>query len=1455
MTNQTYRWASSAFRLFLAVLVLVSGGVASTLSAAPRGLGPQPPPQYDGILVAFHNKYSLQARLDTLTKYGLVVDPAVQSPYFAKVRLSPAAVATGLDVKSAVNALNGENSVRVAEPDYLSKIETVPNDPHFVDQWCHQNVGQPIPGVFGGPRAPGTPGADQRTEKAWNSRTDASGIIVAVIDTGVDYTHPDLTNNILRNGQGAVIGFDFVNNDADPMDDNSHGTHCAGIIGAEGNNGIGVAGVCHKVKIMPLKAFTAAGFGSTSAEVQSVDFAWQNGAHITSNSWGGFGRSQLLHDAFQRAEQAGVLSVCASGNSSVDNDIFGHYPSNFSTELNGIVAVGASDNDDAMTIFSQWGKTTVNLMAPGQAILSTVPPQFATVASDPYEFFDGTSMATPQVAGAYALVKASAPFLGLAQLKAQVLNNVDVLPGLDDLCTTEGRLNVDKSLHGTLLVTSPNDGETFLIGQNVDIQWLSANFPQPHFVKIEASRDGGLTYPEVITANTPDDGLFTWTATGPFSFNCRIRITSVFDPAVDDESDADFTITDGQKVTICTNTQPIPIVDDFRSDADWVESPIIFPADMVVRGLEVSVDITHSYIGDLEVYLVAPDGTSVTLHDETGEDLDDIKTVYPRPTRPAESLTKLNRKLTKFIDPVTGKEKPWLLRVRDLNPGNIGTVNQWCLTVYGPIAGKIKVTSPNGGEKWDLGGVQPITWTSTQVSNKVNIDLSRDGGQTWARILSDVPNSGSAAYTATGPGTSSAKIRVEDAAEAGISDVSDNTFQILDPFLTVLRPANGEQIAVGKPYKIQWDSLPLTGTVTIEVSRDNGQTFTPITTSAPNTGSFTWTSVTDPDTTGAQIRVRANSGPARQGLSGIFTIRTLSLKVLTPAGGDTWWTHTQQNITWSSVGVDGNVRIELSRDGGSTWEDVRGSTANDFTETLTVSGPATDNARVRITSVDDPTLTGTSSSFAIKETVLTLTAPNGGEKWGIGTNQTVTWNTTGPAGFPAKVDILLSRDGGVTFDPSPIFVDAPNTGQAVWKVIGPATDKALIRIQAAGLPPFDVSNGVFQIVAPTMQVTFPNGGEELRVGQSRLLSWNAQGLGPTSRVDVELSRDGGASWQPLFLNTLNDGVESWTVTGPDATQALLRVTSLELPVVLDTSNDFFRIVTPGVNVLGPTNPDRLFAGSQTEIRWEGKGFDGGVNIELTRDGGNTWTTLFSNTANDGVQPWQVTGPGATNCRVRVSSVSSPTVQGESSGPFVIVLPTLTLGRPNGSVQMVIGSQEQILWSSNGFAGSIKIEISRDSGQNWTTLQAATANDGSEPWTVEGPTSDRVVFRISSVSDPSISDTSERVNSIVTGESPSPPGAIQVLTLSPNPVTAGRSARGTVTLKLPAAANTVVTLASSNSAVASTPRTVTVRKGRTTATFSVRARTAGQTDISATVGGVGPTVRLTVQSAKSRGTKG
>ncbi len=451
--NQPFNTKQLRNAVFLMAMIIIPltlfNGCSESLSQSPsltQTTEQEPIP--DGILVKFKdaNRVSRGYARSNLKKAGLTNGQVFSLvPGLTRAKLAPGSTLTG-----ALKKLANDADVAYFEPDYIVTIGAIPNDGRFAEQYGLNNTGQ----------TGGQMNADINAPEAWDVET-GQGIVIAVIDTGVDYNHPDLSSNIWRNpgevanngvdddGNGFIddiIGWNFRDNNSDPIDLNNHGTHVAGIIGATGNNGVGVSGVNWNVKIMPLRFMDASGSGTTSAAINALEYAVANGARVSNNSWGGNSFSQALFDAVSAANAAGHMFIAAAGNETANNDVTFHYPSSFN--LNNVISVAASGNTDNLAGFSNFGATTVDLVAPGVAILSTVP-------GAGYQAFNGTSMATPFVVGVVGLVLSQNPNLTVSDIRNAILSTVDPRRAFSGMVVTGGRLNAFNAVRSVSTTPAP----------------------------------------------------------------------------------------------------------------------------------------------------------------------------------------------------------------------------------------------------------------------------------------------------------------------------------------------------------------------------------------------------------------------------------------------------------------------------------------------------------------------------------------------------------------------------------------------------------------------------------------------------------------------------------------------------------------------------------------------------------------------------------------------------------------------------------------------------------------------------------------------------------------------------------------------------------------------------------------------------------------------------------------
>lgn len=431
-------------KLFKVLLVtIVAGALFAGICATAAASNAVKPYAESELLVKFKPSTNDDTRKQVHAKFG---SQALKS--FRFLRIDHIKLKQGETVSEAIAKYAADKHVEYAEPNYYYKADTIPNDTSFKDQWGLNNTGQ----------NGGTVDADIDAPEAWNITTGNAGVIVADIDTGLDNNHRDLSTNVWTNpGEVAnngrdddnngyvddIHGINAFNGDTNTMDDNGHGTHTAGTIGALSNNRRGVAGVNWNVKIIVCKFLSADGYGSTEGAIECLEYIRAlkaRGENIvaSNNSWGGGEFSQALLDAIDA--QRNILFIAAAGNDATDNDdpnSYTHFPSSY--YLPNIIAVAATDNKETLAYFSNYGRRTVHVGAPGVDILSTTP-------YSSYETHSGTSMATPHVTGLAALLKAQNGNRDWRAIKNLILAGGDNTAAMTAKTITSKRINAYGSL-------------------------------------------------------------------------------------------------------------------------------------------------------------------------------------------------------------------------------------------------------------------------------------------------------------------------------------------------------------------------------------------------------------------------------------------------------------------------------------------------------------------------------------------------------------------------------------------------------------------------------------------------------------------------------------------------------------------------------------------------------------------------------------------------------------------------------------------------------------------------------------------------------------------------------------------------------------------------------------------------------------------------------------------------
>ncbi|MBQ7528429.1 S8 family serine peptidase [bacterium] len=400
------------------------------------------------------------ANTDVVSKYGATVLDDLRSPGMRALdnsKMLQLQLPEGMTTEQALEQMRQDPSIEFAVPNTIyhpedvqvgktftaEELKNAPNDPDFPKQWDLYNDGS----------NGGKVRADIHAPEAWQKTTGlptGQGPLIAVIDTGVDITHPDLKANIYTNtgeipgngidddGNGFIDDYHGWNahmQNGDVMDYQGHGSHVAGTIGAVGNNGVGISGINQSATILPVKIFSDDGGADAASIIRGINYATAMGARLTSNSWGGGPANQAVHQAF--LDSSAPLHMMSAGNSGTNNDMIPHYPSDY--EMPNNIAVAATDRNDQLAKFSCYGENNVDIAAPGKDILSTVPGGYAV--------YSGTSMATPHVTGAAGLLLAMDPTMSNDELKSRLMEGGDKLANLDGKVASGARLNIEGAMN------------------------------------------------------------------------------------------------------------------------------------------------------------------------------------------------------------------------------------------------------------------------------------------------------------------------------------------------------------------------------------------------------------------------------------------------------------------------------------------------------------------------------------------------------------------------------------------------------------------------------------------------------------------------------------------------------------------------------------------------------------------------------------------------------------------------------------------------------------------------------------------------------------------------------------------------------------------------------------------------------------------------------------------------
>ncbi len=564
-----------------------------------------------------------------------------------------------------------------------------------------------------------------------------------------------------------------------------------------------------------------------------------------------------------------------------------------------------------------------------------------------------------------------------------------------------------------IVILRPNGGETYLADEYHPIHWnWYGSFGT---VKMDYSTDGGTSWNTIVSA-TDNDGSYAWKVayTSTTYPNCRIRVSHPTNPNIFDISDGNFTIARDTITVVMPNGGENYIVGEY------------YPIHWNWTGGFSSVAIHYSTDNGSSWISVNTNTTNDGCH------------AWNIPNAPSTTA---------------------LVKVSNYSDANLNDVSNTNFTIAHPL---ITIKHPNGGETYRSGEYYPIHWDWTGGIGNVAIYYSTDGGTSWTAINTNTENDGVYLWTVPNVNSTNCRVRIVYLNDASAYDISDNNFtitttQVTDSIL-VTSPMLNDNWILGRDYFITWTGTNTSGYVRIDYSTDGGSTWNPITTNASNDGSYLWTISGDFSSTNCKIKVTKTNNPNTYDESDVFTISRQTITITSPRANDTWFSGRDYYITWDWTGDFNYVKIDYSTDGGSTWNQITGSSANDG-EYLWIlpDNIAGNNCRIRVGIVNTNNY-GTSNTFTISPQTIRVTSPLNGDVWYAGRKYWITWDWTGDFSY-ARID--YSTDGGATWNQ--ITDNTSNDGNYEWQVPNVSSTNCRIRVSNAQNTNANGISGTFEI--------------------------------------------------------------------------------------------------------------------------------------------------------------------------------------------------------------------------------------------------------------------------------------------------------------------------------------------------------------------------------------------------------
>ncbi len=833
----------------------------------------------------------------------------------------------------------------------------------------------------------------------------------------------------------------------------------------------------------------------------------------------------------------------------------------------------------------------------------------------------------------------------------------------------------------SLMLTSPNGGENWLVGSVHPITWASEGNIEK--VTLKYSTDNGATW-KVIEENTKNDGEHSWTVPDDPSITCLVRVEDATDGAPFDKSDQVFTIS-------------IPIVESLKIySPNGGEQWLVGSAQQITwtwNGTFTQVKIEYSI----------DNGATWNLIDDCASN--DGSYDWTVPNTPSNF---------------------YLLKISDKSDGIPVDISDAVFSIILPPE-KITLLTPNGGECWHSGATYEIKWNSTGLITNVKIQYSIDGGKNWLCIIDSTPNDGSHPWIVPNVHSKNCLIKVADI-DCTPEDISDAPLTIWDKALiTIMMPNGGECLLADQKFEIRWEACCCLDSVKIQYSIDGGYDWKTISNGTENDGSYKWM-VPKVHSTNCLIKVADLDCDPEDTSDKPFTIwGKAPLTLIAPNGGECLKSGQQFKIKWeANCGID-SIKIQYSVDGGNCWTTIVKSTPNDSSYLWTVPAVHSSNCLVKVADLDCDPEDISDSPFTIwNKAPITVLAPNGGECLHADQQFEIKWEASC---FLDSLKIQYSINGGKNWQT--ITSGTENDGKYIWTVPKIHSNSCLIKVADQDCNPEDVSDKLFTIwgKAP-VTVLYPNGSECLKPGDEVKIKWQACCC--LDSLKIEYSTDGGEDWTMIIYGTENDGTFLWTVPNIHSNNCLIKVADLDCDPEDFSDKPFTVWGKAPITVLSPNGSECLKPGQKYEIKWEAICTLDSVKIQFSKDGGQDWTMIAFGTPNDGSYLWTVPEIHSKNCLIKVAGLDCYPFD-VSNKPFSIwnKAPIAVIA-PNGGECLKAGDPFEIKWEAACYLDSLKVQYSIDNGVNWINVSYGTPNDGSFLWTIPTVTSQKCLIKVADI---------------------------------------------------------------------------------------------------------------------------